>query len=358
MRSSSPAFPVSDAHIPAAARRPRVSDHVTRVGCALGLPPLLAEHHVDPRRLLREVGLPEDTFDSPENVVPLATLCRYLDIAATRTGLPDLGLRACLHAGLRSLVTVGYLVAHSRSVGIALTTLDEYLYVHDQGGTAFVAEEGDVVALGYELLVPEVAGAEQVVFGSVAIAANILRELCGPGFALREVTFAYPAPTSTALFKRFFRAPVRFGDERSAITFDADWLAAPVSDADAFIRGVLEEKVKAQGSEFRATAEDRIRRVVRTLVAKGRWSADDVAATFGMSRRTLARRLRDSGSSFRDVLESSLFDASKHLLQSSSLSVLEIAGRVGYSDSASFSRAFRRWSGMSPRDWRRGVGQG
>lgn len=339
----------------ATAGRPRVSDYVTRVGCSLGLPPLLAEHGIDPRQLLLEVGLPEETFDSPENVVPLAALCRYVDMAASRTGLSDLGLRACVDTGLRSLVTVGYLVAHSQTVGVALHTLDEYLYVHDQGGTVFVAEEGDVVALGYELLIPEMAGADHVVFGSVAIAANILRELCGPGFALREVTFAYPAPASTALFKRFFRAPVRFGAERSAIMFDADWLAAPISEADSFIRSVLEEKVKAQGNAFRATAEDRIRRVVRTLVATGRWSADDVAATFGMSRRTLARRLRDNGSSFRDVLESSLFDASKHLLQSSSLSVLEIAGRVGYADSASFSRAFRRWSGMSPRDWRRGV---
>lgn len=332
--------------------RPRVPDYVTRVGCSMGLPALLTEHGVDPRHLLLEVGLPEETFDSPENVVPLAALCRYVDTAAARTGLADLGLRACIDSGLRSLVTVGYLVAHSKTVGIALATLDEYLHVHDQGGTVFVADEGAAVALGYELLIPGTGGADQVVFGSIAIATNIMRELCGPGFEIREVTFSYPAPAATALFRTFFRAPVRFGAERSAIVFDAEWMNAPVSNADAFIRGVLEEKVLAQKGELHSTVEDRIKRVVRTLVATGSWSANGVAATFGMSRRTLARRLKDHGTNFRDLLESALFDAAKHLLESSSLPMVEISGRMGYADSASFSRAFKRWSGVTPREWR------
>lgn len=331
--------------------RPRIADYVTRVGCSLGLPAVLSAHGVDPRALLREVGLPAETFDAAENVVPFATLCRYLELAMARTGVTDLGLRACLDTGLRSLVTVGYLVAHSETVGLALATLEEYLYVHDQGAVPFVAEEGTRVVLGYEVLVPGVGGADQVTFGSIAIAANILRELCGPGFTIREVTFTYAAPADTTLFERFFRAPVRFGAARSAITFDPEWLAAPVNQADPFIRGVLKEKVLSEAVEVRNTPEDRMRRVVRTLVATGRWSADEVAASFGMSRRTLARRLKDNGSNFRKVLEDALFDAAQHLLESSSLSMLEIATRVGYADAASFARAFKRWSGKTPRRW-------
>lgn len=335
------------------AGRPRVADYVTRVGCSLGLPAVLSEHGVDPRQLLREVGLPAETFDAAENVVPFAALCRYLELATARTGVSDLGLRACLDTGVRSLVTVGYLVAHSKTVGLALTTLEAYLHLHDQGAVAFVAEEGPVMALGYEILVPGMAGADQVAFGSIAIAANIMRELCGHGFEIRDVTFAYPAPADTSLFRSFFRAPVRFGAARSAITFDAAWLEAPVNQADTFLRGVLEEKALAEGMEVRSTFEDRIRRVVRTLVATGRWSADDVAATFGMSRRTLARRLEDNGSNFRKLLEAALFDSARHLLESSSLPMLEIAARLGYADAASFARAFKRWSGLTPRQWRR-----
>lgn len=337
---------------PAGPGRPRIADHVIRVSCSLGLPPLLWEHGIDPRELLREAGLPPETFDAAENVVPFAALCHYVELATARTGVTDLGLRACLDTGLRSLVTVGYLAANSNTVRIALSTLEAYLHLHDQGAVSFVTEDGPVAALGYEILVPGLGGADQLTFGSIAIAANIMRELCGPRFEIRDVTFAYPAPADTALFRSFFRAPVRFGAERSAITFDAGWLATPLDRADPFIRGVLEERALAEGMEARASFEDRLRRVIRTLVVAGRWSEDEVAATFGMSRRTLARRLKDNGSSFRQVLEVSLFDSARHLLQSSSLPLLEIADRLGYADPASFSRAFKRWSGMTPREWR------
>ncbi len=331
--------------------RPRVVDHVTRVGCSLGLPAVMAEHGVDPRDLLREVGLPVETFDAAENVVPYASLCRYVELATQRTGVSDLGLRACLDTGLRSLVTVGYLVAHSETVAVALQTLEEYLHLHDEGGVSYLAEEGPNVALGYEVLIPHTGGADQVVFGSIAIATNIMRELCGRDFRLRSVTFAYPPPADTALFREFFRAPVTFAAERSAIVFDARWLAAPVDHADAFIRGVLEEKIQLEGGAARHTDEDRIRRVVRTLVATGRWSADEVAATFGMSRRTLARRLRENGSNFRALLDATLFEAAQHLLESGALSMHDIAARVGYADAASFSRAFKRWCGLTPTAW-------
>lgn len=338
--------------------RPRITDYVTRTGCCLGLPAILIEHGVDPRALLREVGLPPETFDDARNVVPFATLCRYVELATLRTGVPDLGLRACLHTGLRSLVTVGYLVAHSQNVGLALGTLEEYLYLHDNGGVSFVAQEGPSVALGYEILIPDRGGTDQVTFGSLAIAANIMRELCGHGFRIQRVTFAYPPPRDVTLFRKFFRAPVRFSEARSAIVFDARWLDAQISQADSFIRGVLEEKAASEGVEIRDTLEARIQRVVRALVARGRWSADEVASSFGMSRRTLARRLKESGASFRTLLEGALFDAARHLLDSSSLSVREIAAMVGYADPASFSRAFKRWSGLAPRAWRQKRAQG
>jgi len=306
---------------------------------------------VDPRALLREVGLPAETFDAAENVVPYASLCRYVDLATQRTGVSDLGLRACVNTGLRSLVTVGYLVAHSQNVAVALQTLEQYLHLHDEGGASYLVEMGADVALGYEVLIPPTAGCDQVVFGSIAIAANIMRELCGSHFRLRRVTFAYPSPADTTLFRAFFRAPVTFASERSAIVFDAKWLAAPVDRADAFIRKVLEEKVQLDGGAARHTDEDRIRRVVRTLVATGRWSGDEVAACFGMSRRTLARRLRENGSSLRDLVAEALVEAAQHLLQSTALSMHEIAARLGYADAASFSRAFKRWTGLTPTAW-------
>ncbi len=331
----------------------KVPNRVIRVGGAAALIPLLVRHGVDPGPLLAEVGLSVPVFANPDHVVPFAALCRVVALAAERAHLPDIGLRACTQTGLRSLGTVGYLVAHSDTVERGLGALQEYLYVHDQAATSWVAREGATAFLGYEILDDDVPGADQVTFGALAIAANIMRELCGTEFRLQEVSIAYVAPARTSLFRSFFAAPVRFGAERSALAFDARWLATPVPDADPYLRQVLTERIQEELAVAGESALERIRRVVRSLVAGGKFGVADAAAAFAVDRRTLARWLAGHGTSFREVLDDARHASAARLLRSSDLPVAAIAARLGYADTAAFSRAFRRWTGTTPRACRR-----
>ena len=329
-----------------------VPGHVIRVGGAIALVPLLRERGVDPEALAAEAGLPVQVFASPDNVVPFAALCRLLQLARERTGLGDIGLRACTTTGLAALGLLGYLVANTESVGRALGAAQEFLHVHDEGATTYLASEGESAVLGYEVLTPGVAGADQVTFGALAIAANVLRGLCGAGFRFQEVDFAYRAPADISLFRSFFGAPVRFDAERSALFFEARWLAAPVAGSDAYIRQMLVERIRQQLADASDATGDRLRRVVRSLVAAGKFTVDDLAAALALSRRTLARRLNEHGTSFRELRDEARFLAARNLLQSSQVPVAEIAARLGYSDTPAFTRAFRRWAGTSPAEWR------
>jgi AraC-like DNA-binding protein len=336
--------------------RPLIRDYVIRVGGATALIPVLRERGVDPEPLLREAGLTTRAFDHPDNVVPFAALCRALRLAVERTGADDVGLRAGMRADLTSLGVLGYFIANSDTVGRGLQALRELLHVHDQGAAPFLFEDGAIAMLGYEVLDPGIAGAEQMSFGALAIGANILRTLCGPSFKLRAVTFSYRSPADTSLFREFFDAPVRFNAERSALAFDAHWLHRPIKGADAYIRELLDAKLKDAVAVRREAFEERVQRVVRTLLASGRCGEDDAAKAFGMSRRSLARRLNNSGSSFRSVVDAARFDAARVILGSTQIAIVEVAARLGYSDSSTFARAFRRWSGTSPALWRRRNG--
>jgi hypothetical protein len=162
-----------------------VPGHVIRVGGAIALFPLLRERGIDPEALAAEAGLSAGVFANPDNVVPFVALCRLAHLARERTGLCDVGLRACTNAGLAALGLLGRLVANSESVGRGLAALQEFLHVHDVGATAYFASEGDLAVLDYEVLTPGVRGADQVTFGALAIAANVLRGLCGAGFRER-----------------------------------------------------------------------------------------------------------------------------------------------------------------------------
>lgn len=314
--------------------------------------PLLARHDIDPDAVAREVGLSASVFADPDNVVPFATLCRFVQLAAERTGLSDLGHRACTEVGLPALGIVGYLVANMETVEHALAALQEYLFLHDQGAALIFAREGASAVLGYEVLTPGIAGSDHVTFGAMTIIRNILVSLCGDGFRLQEVTFARPAPADTSSLRAFFGAPMRFSAPRSAVAFDARWLDQPVRSADTFIRNVLSDRIREQIADSRLP-EDRIRRVVRTLVIGGRFSVDDVAAAFAMNRRTFARRLTEQGTNFRKLLDDARYHSAQSLLRSSGATVAEVAARLGYAETATFTRAFHRWSGKSPREWRR-----
>ena len=329
-----------------------IPGHVIRVGGAIALFPLLRERGIDPEALAAEAGLSAQVFANPDNVVPFAALCRLAHLARERTGLCDVGLRACTTTGLAALGLVGHLVANSESVGRGLGALQEFLHVHDEGATTYFSTEGDSAVLGYEVLTASLPGVDQVTFGALAIAANVLRGLCGAGFRFHEVNFAYRVPPDVSLFRSFFGAPVRFDAERSALVFEARWLAAPVAGSDAYIRQMLVERIRQQLADASDATGDRLRRVVRSLVAAGKFTVDDLAAALALSRRTLARRLNEHGTSFRELRDEARFLAARNLLQSSQVPVAEIAARLGYSDTPAFTRAFRRWAGTSPAEWR------
>lgn len=337
---------------PPPAPRSASATPVIRVGGAAALLPLLERQGCDASALVSEAGLSISVFDDPDNVVPFAALCRLTKLAADRTGLADIGLRACVETSLASLGTLGYLVANSETVAHGLAALEAFLYVHDQGAMPVVAREGATAFLGYEALTPNLPGADQITFGALAIATNLLRHLCGRDFRLMEVTIRYAAPPDTSLFRSFFDAPVRFDAERNAIAFDLRWLSTPVPNADPYLRRVLADRIQVEMARSGETADDRIRRVLRSLVAGGRFSVDEAAAAFGINRRTLARRLSDQGTSFRQLLDDARHAEAQRLLGASAVTITEIAARLGYSDPTTFTRAFRRWAGTSPREWR------
>lgn len=337
--------------------RPPISNQVIRVGGAIALPSIVREHGIDADALIAEVGLQAAVFDHPDNVIPFAKLGELGHLAAERTGLSDLGLRACMQTGLVMLGTVGYLVANSATVGAGLACLQSYLHLHDEGAAPYFQQEGSLAVLGYDVLEPELLGAEQIVFGALAIAANLLREICGAGFALREVSFAYRAPSDTSAFVVHFAAPVRFDADRNAVVFDAAFLKHPIAGANPLLRDFLASQLRDKERIGEGgVARDRIQRVMRTLLATGCISQDEVAQAFGMNRRTFARRLQESGTTFRALLDAVRSDAARVLLRGSAVSLEDVANRLGYADVTAFARAFRRWSGASPAVWRRKHG--
>jgi AraC-like DNA-binding protein len=255
-----------------------------------------------------------------------------------------------MRAGFGSIGLVGYAAVHSRSVGEALDVLVGHLHVHDRSAAPFLTVAGDMVSFGYVVLDPDIEGLDLVYDGAMAIACSLLRQVRGPDWHPAEVQLPRRAPRDIAPFREFFHARIRFNAESAALLLPKDQLDQPCVRADSYLASALRRMLADAGQP--GDFADEVRRVLHSLARSGSTSIDDVAQFFRMHRRTVHRRLRDEGTDFRSLLDDVRFGISRQLLRATDTPVTEIAAVVGYSEPSAFTRAFRRWSGKSPREWR------
>jgi len=335
-------------------RKP-IAEGIVRVGAAMSILPLLRARGIDPVPVFAEAGLTPACFGDPDNVVPYATLGRLVAASARVTRLPDWGLRVGAETGVASLGIIGFLVQNSPDVGSALRNLVEHLHLHDRGASSTFQIEDGTAALGYAIHQNGVEAADHIADAAIAIACNTMRGLCGAGWAPTTVLLMHREPADVSPFGRFFRAPVQFGADRNALTFPVRCLAQPLPSADEGLRSMLERQVLEFGVREQGSV-DHMRRVLRTLLQTGEATEERLAHLFAMHRRTVNRRLQAQGTTFRKLVDEVRYEVARHLLESSELPVIDIAGMLNYADASAFTRAFRRWSGTTPAQWRAGHG--
>ncbi|WP_246388717.1 AraC family transcriptional regulator [Microvirga mediterraneensis] len=322
------------------------------LGVVKEIAPTLREFGIDPAPIIREAGLDPSLFDDGANIIPHAALGRLLTLSVARTHCPHFGLLAGRHATILSLGLIGRLMQHSETVKDAVRALVSNLSIQNRGAVPSFTISDGMALLTFSIYQPEVESADQISDGSLAVAVNALRTLCGSDWNPTEVLLPRAAPADQEPYRRHFRAPVRFNQESATLVFPARDLDRRIDGADPMVREVLEERIRqmkiAQGCEF----SDDIRRLLRTRLTRTRCSAEDIAETLAMHRRTLSRRLKDSGMGYRAIANEIRFEIARQLLQDTEVPLGQIAAALGYSEASAFTRAFRRWSGRTPKAWR------
>lgn len=324
-----------------------------RIGATMALPAVLRDLGVNPAEILAEAGFELALFDDPDNRISYAARGRLLAHCAARTDCQHLGLLVGQQAGVESLGLAGLLAKYSSDVGTALRSLVRFIHLHVQGAVSNLASEGDMVIFSYEILQPGTEGTDQVGDGAVAVMFNIMKTLCGPAWKPSEVRFVRRKPDDVRPYRSFFGAPLVFGAATNAVVFTADWLNLQVSRADPELQRLLQGHIDALDLRFGDDFPGQVRSVLRTALLTHRARSDQVAELFSMHNRTLRRRLNDFGTSYQELLDEGRFEIAKRMLQDTRYEVSEIAETLDYADASAFTRAFRRWSGTTPSQWRR-----
>ena len=332
-------------------KRP-VNEGGLRVGPLIEVPQVLRELGVDPTEAIGGVGLDLSLFENPENTISFAAMGRLLKRCAARTQCAHFGLLIGQRGGPASLGILGQLLQHSPDVGSALRGAILHLHVHDRGAVPALAVERGVAVLSYLIYQPGVEGTDQIYDGALAILFNTLRALCGSGWLPIEVLFSRRRPGNIQPYRDFFRVPLRFDTEQTALVFPAQWLDRAVPGADPVPRQRIERRIAALASLDQPDLVSQLRRVLRVLLITRRSSLAQVAQLFSMQGRTLNRRLKARGATFQALVDEVRYEIARQLVEHTHMSMSEIAATLDYAAASAFTRAFRRWSGTTPAAWR------
>jgi AraC-like DNA-binding protein len=322
-----------------------------RIGATLAVPDVLRSLGADPVEVLTEAGFNMELFSSPNNSISYYDRGRLLAHCVRRTGCEHFGLLVGQHAGLHSLGMAGLLTKYSKNVGTALRNLSNFFYLHVRGAVLNLSVEDRLATLGYSVTLNGVEANDQVGDGAAAAIFNVLQSLCGPEWQAKAILFAHHEPQNTTPFRHFFKAPLVFDAEQNAVVFSADCLKQPLSQADPEILAMLQREVGAIDGRNESLPEVVIR-ILHSAIITGQANEERVAELLKMHSRTLRRRLREFETSFEEILDQVRYTTAQRLLQDTGMPVGKIASTLGYSDASSFTRAFRRWSGFTPSQWR------
>jgi AraC-like DNA-binding protein len=253
-------------------------------------------------------------------------------------GVPGLAMLTCQTLG----EAVTYIHEHQREAGAML------IYGWTQSGKDPVV---DVTPRSYDSELNRFL-IEEAFAGIVAV----VRGLVGPRFSPKRVELTFPKPSHSASYAAFFRCPVRFGAEANRLISDAVWREWRLPGFGEFAARALREKlnnlmVKASHHselvEFMSTH-------LRLHLDEPRALAE-TARQFNISERTLRRRLADLNVSYREMVDRIRYERAHDLLKRGRLSIRQIGLATGFDDVRSFRRAFKRWSGVLPSEFRAGT---
>ena len=323
-----------------------------RVGVAAAIPGILEKLGQEPGEVFTEANIDLELFDDQDNLISYAARSHLLDTCVRTTGCEHFGLLLGEHGSLSTFGLIGHLAQQSTDVGSALNSLQHFFHLHAQGGRIETVVEGRFARLSYHIYEPQAVATRQIEDGAMAWGFNILRELCGDRFPLRQVQFVHGVPRDKRPYDRYFNAPLIFNSEQVGLYFPAGLLKRPLRRADPDLHRLLQKEVNRVQATYHDDFLSHCRRILQGVLWVRPATADDLASLFSMSSRTLNRRLSAVGTNFRKISEEVKQQIACRMLSDSDIQLTDLADLLHYHDASSFIKAFKRWTGATPARWR------
>jgi AraC-like DNA-binding protein len=309
---------------------------------------------IDTEILLRTVGIQRQTLEDPDARLQNREAGALWAKAYELSGDPVLSLHVAEACPLGAYKVIDYMGASARTVGEAFRYAARYFPLINTAVRLSIDESGEPVTFD----VAGESGATGVsrAYAEYCLAAFVLhvRAATGVAFGLRCVTFTHRLPPDVSEHERVFGCPVRFEAEHNRLYLDRAAWETPTCGAHSGVLGVLIEHADLLLSRLPRGPDliERTRRAIGARLRGGDPALQGVARELGMSERSLQRHLQELGYTYNALADEVREATARLYLEQRDIALAEIAYLLGFADQSTFHRAFKRWTGCTPKQAR------
>ena len=330
----------------------KIQEKSIPLGALALLPRIFLDHGVEPWDFFRQFGIEEADFKHNLKPLPLQLHGRILQLAREVLQCDHLGLLLGKKASLANTGPLRFLVLNAATLRDALESLFHYGRLWYKGLFLSLKEEQ-----GYAGIQMRIDGdapdKEQLQTAYLVATVSIMEMVLGKSWHPTLVRISYPKPKSAHLYEKLFGCPVWFGQSQHELLFPQKELDQQRLGHDNQLDDFLRHHLTELRDHKKIDLQIQVSQIIEDLLPSGECSIERVAEYFSVHRFTLYRYLNQQETNFEALVEMTRKNKAGQLLENSDLPILEIAQLLGYEAQGNFSRAFKRWYGVSPSVWRK-----
>jgi AraC-like DNA-binding protein len=310
------------------------------------------------KKILAGTPLGKKWLHNADSVITPANYLKIVKNGLTHSADEALGLRIGREQNLTGLGFWGYAIMCSHNLKDAADVAIQYWKVSGSLVDIIRKSEGDIRI--WEILPPfpykEPSLWKYAVEEMLSTWYSSTCFLAGRKLPLKEIHLSYPEPGYSRLYREMFECPVYYDRAIDFLSFATELLELPISMSHAQVAEVCRQRCEELAVKL--GRRDELIESIRTIVTSSSFRdrrLEDVARQIGTSGRTLRRKLKEQGTTFQKVLDETRADFAKTYMKNTALTIEQIAYRIGFSEVTNFRAAFRKWTGMTTREYREKV---
>ena len=306
----------------------------------------------DPIPLLHRYGMSTETLNNDEALVPLMSACALLEYSSKITNCPNLGLKISRRQDISVLGALGIAMQNTLTPMEALKIASRYLYIHSPGMRLNIlegsSEYDNAFEVSFILDLPAGVRQRQVIDLCLGTTFQISKLLNPTSFKLLSVSLPHSPLADISIYRKYFGASTQVNESIATLFISLEGWDIPNSEDHPALKTIVEDYLSQHFRSPTASTADRVRSLLRPLLGTERANREDIAGLLSVHPRTLHRRLKSEGTTFKLEKDKLRREMAMRYLEEMDVTLGQLSLMLGYPEQSSFTRACRKWFGNPP----------